>query len=380
MDTRQYSQILPFSYLTLPWQDNATLCDALQSLSIESIEILDVDDIALHQFVTPLIGINLAVMSELTTHEGEITPTNSRFHAGIKGRKWQQIQQFEALLPRDNTPILEWCAGKGHLGRLIAHHRNIHVTSVEWQQTLCDKGLLLAQKHQVCQSFVQADVLANEQIKHVFNEEQHAIALHACGDLHKVLLMEGVKHNVSQFSIAPCCFHLIKEKTYQPLSVIAKASNLQLSRHDLNLSMQQSVVASNRDNKHRAIEVSWRLGFDVLQRSLRGCNEYLSLPTIKQSLLSGDFESFCRWACTIKGLVVPRDFDFEYVKKQGEKRYLLNKRIEVVTHCFRPLMERWLLLDRVMYLQDNGYDVELFNFCEKQKTPRNAMIQAQKSR
>lgn len=378
-NSRQYWQILPFSCLTLPWQDNLILSEALQSLSAESIDRLDVDDEALRQFINPLINMNLNVMSELVTREAPISNVSSRFHAGIKGRKWQQIQKFESLLPHHKLPILEWCAGKGHLGRLVSHHRGADVTSLEWQHTLCEQGQALAQKHQVSQSFVQTNVL-EECVNHFFKEDQHALALHACGDLHKTLIEKSVENQVSHLTVVPCCFHLIKEPIYQPLSILARNSQLRLSRQDLNLSMQQTVVAGNRDKMHREIEVSWRLGFDVLQRTLRNDNEYLPLPTIKQSLLSGSFESFCRWALDIKGLDIPNNFDFEYAEKQGKARYIINKRIEIVTHSFRQLLERWLLLDRVIYLQENDYDVELFNFCNKAQTPRNALIQAQKSR
>jgi hypothetical protein len=40
------------------------------------------------------------------------------------------------------------------------------------------------------------------------------------------------------------------------------------------------------------------------------------------------------------------------------------------------LIELWLVLDRVLYLEQFGYRVTLSEFCEKQITPRNILIQA----
>ena len=54
----------------------------------------------------------------------------------------------------------------------------------------------------------------------------------------------------------------------------------------------------------------------------------------------------------------------------------MSDRIELVRHVFRRALEIWLVLDRGLYLQQAGYDVSLSEFCEKQLTPRNVLIQA----
>jgi hypothetical protein len=91
-------------------------------------------------------------------------------------------------------------------------------------------------------------------------------------------------------------------------------------------------------------------------------------------MLMGCFEQFCRWACDKKGLSLTPEVDFEHFEYQGWQRRETNARIEVVTHAFRQLLERWLLLDRVLYLEEQGYQVELESFCQREITPRNAVI------
>ncbi|PKH99032.1 methyltransferase, partial [Shewanella sp. 11B5] len=115
----------------------------------------------------------------------------AHFSAHIKGRKWQQITafteqvdpQYHPQLPR--LPILEWCAGKGHLGRLVAKQQNVEVTSIEWQAGLCTQGQIFAKQWQLPQTFICADAFAPiDSSKPLLLIDQHAIALHACGDLH----------------------------------------------------------------------------------------------------------------------------------------------------------------------------------------------------
>jgi hypothetical protein len=375
--TRQYWQILPFEHLDTPWLSNPQLYNALSYLTSEDIVKLECSDKKLRQFLEPLISLQLDIIDDLPIKKLPIKDVPAHFKAGIKGRKWSQIASFEALLAQNSSPVIEWCAGKGHLGRLIGLNSGNEVTSLEWQSSLCQQGRALALKHSVNQSFIEADVF-NIDASLLLQSSHHAVALHACGELHCALLKHAAKQRVSMLSFAPCCYHLISTTHYEPLSTLAKNSSLRLSRQDLSLSMQQTVIATKRERNHRVIEVSWRLGFDLLQRELRKEDCYLSLPSIKQSLLSGTFKDFCRWACHVKNLTFNECLSLDSFESRGYERQRLNLRIEVVTHAFRQLLERWLLLDRVLFLQENGYNVALFNFCESEITPRNAMVQATK--
>ncbi|MGS0676376.1 methyltransferase [Shewanella sp. 125m-1] len=296
------------------------------------------------------------------------------FSAHIKGRKWQQINAFVATLPFDDTPVLEWCAGKGHLGRLIAKAHQRQVVSLEWQPSLCEAGEQFAIKWQLPQTFICADAFAGQSEQ--LHTEQLAVALHACGDLHVKLLQHASDAGTKQLVISPCCYHLIQAKQYQALSTVAKASELKLSRADLQLPLQQSVIANDKHKGYRLQEMAWRLGFDALQRKVRGLDEYLPVPAIKQSQLNDDFAVFCRWAADAKGLALPADIDWQEYLVIGELRQRLTRRIDLVAHLFRALVEQWLLLDRVCFLEEQGYRVTLSEFCSNSITPRNALIHA----
>ncbi|QYJ87613.1 SAM-dependent methyltransferase [Shewanella mesophila] len=302
----------------------------------------------------------------------------AHFSAHIKGRKWQQITAFASAIAGDQTEILEWCAGKGHLGRLIAKAQQRNVTSLEWQQILCDNGQAFADRWALPQRFICSDAFS-KQAGVLLKPQQQAIALHACGDLHVALLRHASKANTASIAISPCCYHLINSQIYQGMSEVAKASRLRLSRHDLQLPLQQSVIANDKAKKLRLQEVAWRLGFDSLQRHVTGNNHYLPIPSIKQSQLSGDFEAFCYWAAKQKSVTLPSAWSAEHYLTLGLARQRLTRRIDLVAHLFRESLEKWLLLDRVCFLQEAGYQVNLTEFCAATITPRNALILAKKA-
>ncbi len=401
VQTKALWQVQAFNCQQLPWrQQYPQLAQAVWQLQDSELEALDSCPETLFARLRPALQqdlkseadkllslldpktLGLQLHNQVANHQSSTTSALSvdelpHFSAHIKGRKWQQIQAFAAVVPRTELPILEWCAGKGHLGRLLAKQHDCQVTSLEWQASLCQAGQVFADKWHLPQHFVCQDAFDESAAKHV-QAKQTAVALHACGDLHVQLLKQASQSATEQIAISPCCYHLIRDKHYQPLSQLGQQSTLTLSRHDLQLPLQQSVIASDSQRQLRLQQVAWRLGFDSLQRYQRDVDEYLPVPTMKQSQHKMGFEHFCHWAAQQKQLKLTKPWCADSFLAQGIQRQRLTRRIDLVAHLFRHVLERWLLLDRVCYLQAHGYRVELFNFCDFTVTPRNALILAKK--
>ncbi|MGI2023989.1 methyltransferase [Shewanella glacialipiscicola] len=393
-------QVRAFEATNLPWSAQfGQLAAAVWALADSELDELDAEQSILVKALTPALSEDLKALGQdwdlslltnpitaadkiLVVDETQVNGLSiddeTHFSAHIKGRKWQQITAFVQHLPDLNLPVLEWCAGKGHLGRLIAKARGAEVVSLEWQAPLCEAGQAFADKWQLPQTFVCADAFAINVNTNPFTRQQQVVALHACGDLHVRLLMLAAAAGTQALAISPCCYHLIQGSYYQALSDMAKKSAIKLSRHDLQLPLQQSVIASPKQQALRHQEIAWRLGFDALQRQCRQIDEYLPLPSIKQSQLSGSFSHFCLWAAEIKALKLTQNCDFDAWLEVGYKRQQLTRRIDLVAHLFRAVLEQWLILDRVCFLQEQGYGVCVGEFCANSVTPRNALILAQK--
>src|SRR5690606_41488678 len=96
---------------------------------------------------------------------------DERLSQEVPGRKWQQIQAFVQALPVQSLPILEWCAGKGHLGRLAVQAMAAPVLSLEIDAQLCQEGQRLANRLHLPQQMQACDVL-DEQVQQYFQAEQ----------------------------------------------------------------------------------------------------------------------------------------------------------------------------------------------------------------
>ena len=379
---RQYWQLQAFSYLELPWREQEPeLCAWLDGLSQEQVQAYAKNKPllikALSHFlpnIEHLAALGLFSALRTATVAGRDITIPSRFSSHIKGRKWLQIQKFVAA-SNNSDKTLEWCAGKGHLGRLLAYKQQQPVTSVEWLPELCEHGQQLAESNHLPVSYLQADVLSGD-ADHLLCAHGSAVALHACGELHLHLIRQGAQAKINQLVIAPCCYHLIPQSRYQPLSTLAKQSQLCLTHQDLRFPLQETVVAGARIQRLRQVELSWRLGFDCLQRKVTGVEQYMPVPSIAKKRLSGSFREFCQWAAFEKSLSLPSELDYGYYLQLGCDRLDLLAKIELVQQPFKAAVEAWLILDRALFLQEQGYEVELGTFCERALTPRNLMIRA----
>ena len=379
---REFWQWTAFDQDPQQWADRyPDLYTWLMSLSSDEIAVYLADSQRLIADLQPYVPeiTSLSLLSECVVLPQPQTVLSGSlprdFDSGIPGRKWQQIQAFYNALTHTQLPWLEWCAGKGHLGRFLSQVTQFPVVSLEWQGELCKAGRQIAKYWQLPITFVEGDAFA-EKSRDLIQKEQHAVALHACGDLHVGLLKKGVEVSCRAISISPCCYHLIQTEEYQPLSKRARLSELVLSKRDLKLPLQESVTAGNSVRQQRFTEVPYRLGFDALQKYLLSSSSYLPIPSVPKAELQLGFESFCRWAALQKELVLPADVDFPYWQRFGKERFDWIQRLELLRQAFRRPLELWLILDRVCFLEEHHYHVHFGTFCSKPLTPRNILIQA----
>ncbi|WP_296935937.1 methyltransferase [uncultured Marinobacter sp.] len=293
----------------------------------------------------------------------------------MPGRKRLQSGAFAAALAPLEHPALDWCCGKGHLSRTLAPLCPGEIQGLEWNPELVRDGNRLARQFGDRVSIECQDVMATDL---VLPSRHHGVALHACGDLHRQLLKRGSEAGLPRLSISPCCYHLTDKDIYQPLSERASGyqKTLKPGRNDLRLAVQETVTAPARVREQTRLISQWRLGFDGLQRFLRGHDEYLPVPSHPARLLSEGFPAFCRWAAAKKHLELPARVDFDHWLAFGERRLAEVRRHELVRHLFRRPLELWMVLDYALFLEEQGYQVRLGHFCDRSLTPRNLLIDA----
>ncbi|UQS14507.1 methyltransferase [Pseudomonas sp. HS6] len=373
----------PFTHLQLPWEASYPELSAwLRGRSLEDAENVHNHPAELLDAPEPFASLaasslELSAVGELPTHS--LKAAGHRLNVDVPGRKWEQIEAFASRLSFASQPKhwLDWCSGKGHLGRRLLG-ADQQLTCLEYDPALVASGQALSQRHHLHALHVEQDVLAADTAL-LLNSEHTPVALHACGDLHVRLMQLASATGCRQLAIAPCCYNRISRTEYQALSCAGSRSALQLSLEDLSLPMSETVTAGARVRRQRDTSMSRRLAFDLLQRQVRGVDEYLPTPSLPSAWLEKPFADFCRDLAALKELSTIGEQDWPSLKAAGWQRLAEVRNLELLRGLFRRPLELWLNLDRALFLTEQGYVVRLGTFCEAPLTPRNFLLLAERA-
>ncbi len=372
----------PFTHLSLDWEASyPELALWLRGRSLGEAESAHNQPADLADAPEPLAS--LAALSAELSAVGELPgqtleAAGHRLNVDVPGRKWQQIEAFASRLSFAAQPThwLDWCSGKGHLGRRLLGSGQ-QLTCVEYDPLLVASGQALSQRHHLHALHVEQDVMAAD-ASTVLNVSHTPVALHACGDLHVRLMQLASAAGCQQMAIAPCCYNRIDRSEYQPLSSAGSRSLLQLSLEDLALPMSETVTASARVRRQRDSSMARRLGFDLLQRQVRGVDEYLPTPSLPSAWLEKPFADYCRDLAALKELSTIGSPDWSALEAAGWQRLSEVRNLELLRGLFRRPLELWLTLDRALFLAEQGYVVRLGTFCSTPLTPRNLLLLAER--
>ena len=373
----------PFTHLSLAWEaSHPELASWLRRRSLEDAENAHNQPTDLADAPEPFASLaalsaELSAVGELPAHALEAA--GHRLNVDVPGRKWQQIEAFASRLSFASQPThwLDWCSGKGHLGRRLLGAGQ-QLTCVEYDPALVFSGQALSQRHHLHALHVEQDVLAAN-ASGVLSAIHTPVALHACGDLHVRLMQLASAAGCQQLAIAPCCYNRISRSEYQPLSPAGSRSLLQLSLEDLALPMSETVTAGARVRRQRDTSMARRLAFDLLQRQLRGIDEYLPTPSLPSAWLDKPFADYCRDLAALKELSTVGSQDWPALEAAGWQRLAEVRNLELLRGLFRRPLEFWLNLDRALFLVEQGYVVRLGTFCDTPLTPRNFMLVAERA-
>lgn len=379
----------PFHHDVPPWAaEHPELHAAVLALTPGQVDALHTDERRLRnwleRFIPGMAALNLLIdfPDLMPAPPGEHSPDGIwRGHAvhspdrDVPGRKWAQIEAFagHASSWRDSArEVLDWCAGKSHLGRMIGMRSGLPVRALERDPALCAEAERLAARDGIALTAEMCDVL---QIDHrnVLMTSTLACALHACGDLHLTLLDQVGRQSPAGLLLAPCCYHRTVHEHHRPRSSAGRACGLRLSREDLRLAVLETCTAG-----HAQRETEKRRKARLL--ALKGWGAQHGLEVTDYSPLKdigrGDDHMALQRACERLGWLVPDAGQAEAAMRTGWKRSRDVRAFELIRAAVRRPLEVWLVLDMALGLAGEGYEVEVGEFCGRELTPRNLMIKA----
>lgn len=378
----------PFVHHTLPWEaQHPALAQWLRALPLDATTAMERDPQALEKHAPPVFrrwqdqrDALVATPALPGTPAPRLQDRQLRWQ--IPGRKWAQVSAFiaaldaEALMKTHPNPtrVVDWCAGKGHLGRTLGAAHGCDVTLIERQISLSRTAQRLADRVGVSTRFIHADALSAEAWRHL-DQDTVGVGLHACGALSNALLREGAARGAPLLAVVPCCHHFLGgQPSFVPMSSHGDAAALGLGDKALRLSIADETVATPGERARRQRELAWRQGLDLLLRQASGRDVYTPLGPARPSELRGDFKHFCEAVAARRNLDLPPRWSPDNAEAAGWERARVARALGLVRALFRRPLDLWLVLDRALYLHEVGRDVRVGRFCADEHTPRNLMI------
>lgn len=308
---------------------------------------------------------------------GPIHPHARRF---VDERKLRQLAAIQArvapLAPA--TRMVDWCGGKGHLARAMTLAFGGQATVVERNPDVIASGAELHEKAGLPTQWLQADVLLDD-TSDVLGRSDTAFALHACGELTATLLDRAQDSSVRHIVALPCCPHMTgTHSCWHPRSSLAKASTLTLTTPDLKLAIADEVVAAARHRTHRRREQRWRLAADIALRELRRADSYQTIGPLPPRAFRQPLDIFLHDVLVERGVAAPSTAQVARWSNEADDALRTVQAIGLVRALFREPIERFTLLDRAVYLEEQGWTVQLETLFEPQTSPRNTALIARR--
>ena len=136
----------------------------------------------------------------------------------------------------------------------------------------------------------------------------HAVALHACGDLHRHLIDHAGPAGARALDVAPCCYPLGADDHYRPRG---GASALHLDRNALRLAVTETVTASPRLAARSERLSAWKLAFVTLREAHAPGAPYRTFKPVPAAWGNRDFAFFLQSLaargtfCSTRGSTAP---------------------------------------------------------------------------
>jgi hypothetical protein len=284
--------------------------------------------------------------------------------------------------------VVDIGGGIGYLAQSIANYYFYPVTSIDMDPVLQNTGRLRNLKNQrkgsTLVNYLQEKLdLGNEKLIPLFNNKTISLGLHTCGELANTHLEMAIKGQSGALINLGCCYYkLSKNNTYNISQFAQTNQNLKLNMYALTLATLAHKQMGHWDFQFKNMVKNYRYAFHMYLFHEKGITDFLSVGNSSQRYYEGDFASYAKEQ--MKRLNIEHTDSDESLNNffQDPTRTRLIRRMilaGILRGIYGRPLELYLLIDRALYLEENGYTAKLVPYFDEELSPRNIGIQAIKN-
>lgn len=281
------------------------------------------------------------------------------------------------------SQVIDIGSGVGNLARVLANYFDIKTTCLEKDFYFHSLGKKYIEQYSTPEG------IKNIEFKQLALEEWHEealslidpnaliIGLHACGSLsQRVLETSKLRHPKCILNFGCCYLHMNPENDLN-LSSFAKNHPHHIKYHGLTLAARQRSGFSFAEFQLKKRVKDFRYALHLFLYHEAGIKEFVSVGDSKPRDYQQDFAFYAQKK--LKKLNSKLNFHDEilnnfYKSPSHQKNIKQMFLADIIRAQFGRVLEHLILLDRAIYLEEQGYDVTLSTFFDETISPRNRGI------
>lgn len=201
------------------------------------------------------------------------------------------------------------------------------------------------------------------------------IGLHACGDLSVEILQSFTQNQIAAVLNYGCCYHKLNSSNIN-ISQRAKLNPLILTNHSLTLAAKSYKAKTDHELDFRDKVKSYRYSLHILlQDQLQ--KEFITLGNATASDYAKPFAFYAKkYAPQFFKNYSDTELNAFYTASETQAKVDYLMCMGIIRSKIARLVEIFLILDRALYLVENGMQVELEETFDPQLSPRNISLLA----
>ncbi|MGE3609759.1 MAG: methyltransferase [Bacteriovoracaceae bacterium] len=278
--------------------------------------------------------------------------------------------------------IIDIGGGIGLLSQTLNKEYNLKITSVDMDAVLQKTGQDRHEKNarhpenkiEYLNLRVDADNLA---FGNILLSNHITLGLHTCGSLANDQMKASVKKKIKGMINFGCCYHkLEKDPQGQNISKFAQGlkEKIEMNHFALTLASRAHRKMDEKDYDLKLKVKLYRYAIHFLLHDHYGFRELVTLGNSSPKLYDESFGTYVlEQLARIQVLPKHTKEELDAYFEDTERQNLIWKMLAagLIRNALGRLLELYILLDRAIFLEENGYTVDMMEFFQEEISPRN---------
>lgn len=202
-----------------------------------------------------------------------------------------------------------------------------------------------------------------------------SLGLHTCGPLANSQVKGSAQKKISSIINLGCCYHKLHDQDQNLSSYARTYAPLIMNNFTLTLAAQSRKKMNEKDHDFKLMVKRYRYALHFMLVDLYDSRELITFGNSKEKDYSQSFSHYVREQfkrIDKKLLHTSQEIEDYYQRILPVAEKML--KAGIIRDAFGRVLETYLIVDRAIYLEEQGYEVEVLAVFDEEISPRNLGI------